>query len=140
MIETTTVSGRPAQVAYIGSDGDPVARDQAALIKVLFTDSEGGIAFLVGQPQDKAKTMSPATPFLFQSAKSAALAKLTTAQRFKIARARAESTLARLKQSLAFDEGQHPRDDHGRWTDGGGSDSGAAKPTGESDIKSEHKE
>ena len=38
-----------------------------------------------------------------------------------------ESSRAKAK---AFDEGEHPRDEHGRWTDGGGSDGGDGKPEG----------
>ena len=45
-------------------------------------------------------------------------------KRWQRAKARAQATLARLRD---FDPNQ-PRDEHGRWTDGGGSDGGAAAP------------
>ena len=45
-------------------------------------------------------------------------------KRWQEAKARAEATLDRLRD---FDPNQ-PRDEHGRWTDGGGSDGGAAAP------------
>ena len=41
---------------------------------------------------------------------------LSTAQRFRIAKARSRRLLQK------FDEAQHPRDDHGRFADGGGGD------------------
>ncbi|MBT1509443.1 hypothetical protein KIP88_02915 [Bradyrhizobium sp. SRL28] len=44
-------------------------------------------------------------------------AQLTLAQRFRIARARARRLLAKKQP---FDESEHPRDEHGRWTTGGG--------------------
>ena len=46
---------------------------------------------------------------------------LSVRQRFRIAKARSQRLLDRL-----FDESQHPRDDHGRWTDSGGSDDTAS--------------
>jgi len=64
-------------------------------------------------------------PELWQAVKRNALARLAPLQRAVIARAQAEQTLARLRD---FDESQHPRDDHGRWTDGGGGESTADKP------------
>ena len=50
-------------------------------------------------------------------------ARLTLQQRFRIARARSQRLLTRL-----FDESQHPRDEHGKWTDAGGSDAPASAP------------
>jgi hypothetical protein len=44
-------------------------------------------------------------------------AHLTVQQRFRIAAKRSKRLLARTQK--LFDESQHPRDEHGRWTDGG---------------------
>lgn len=44
MIEQTTVSGRPATVAYLTVEGKPATREQHDLVKVIFED--GDIAFL----------------------------------------------------------------------------------------------
>jgi hypothetical protein len=97
MIETTTVSGRPAQVAYIDAAGNgTVGPDQATLIKVLFTDAQGGSAFLVGPQGDSAPAKSIATEYLFARIKQAALARLARAQRFAIVRAQADRTLQRI--------------------------------------------
>jgi hypothetical protein len=48
VIEQSTINGRPALVAYLQDDFSP-AKDQATatLVKVIFTDDEGGSAFLV---------------------------------------------------------------------------------------------
>jgi hypothetical protein len=48
-------------------------------------------------------------------------AQLSLAQRFRIAKARAQRLLAHK----LFDESQHPRDEHGRWTDSGSTDDAA---------------
>lgn len=97
MIETTTVSGRPAQVAYIDAAGNgTVGPDQATLIKVLFTDAQGGSAFLVGPKGDSAPAKSIATEYLFARIKQAALARLPRAQRFAVVRAQADRTLQRI--------------------------------------------
>jgi len=53
MIDTATVQGRPAEVVYINDEHQPVAKDKATLIKVIFTDAQGGIVYLTG---DAAKT------------------------------------------------------------------------------------
>lgn len=60
MIEAATVNGRPAVVAYLGGmfGEATVEPDEAVLIKVTFTDDEGGIAFLVGP---KGTTETPAS-------------------------------------------------------------------------------
>lgn len=59
MIQTAVVSGRPAQVAYIGADHQPVRPADAVLIKVLFTDEAGGIAFLVGPKGGPTRDTTP---------------------------------------------------------------------------------
>ena len=47
MIQQTEVSGRPALVVYIDEDWNPVASEaDATVIKVTFTDREGGTVFL----------------------------------------------------------------------------------------------
>jgi hypothetical protein len=53
VIERTIIDGRPAVVAYIGADGGDggtVAPADAVLIKVRFTDDDGGIVFLDARP------------------------------------------------------------------------------------------
>jgi len=124
MIETTTVNGRPAQVAYIGEAGEgTVEPDQATLIKVVFTDAAGGIVFLNG-----ATKTSMTTSYLWAQAKRNALARLAPSQRAAIARAEAEQTLARLKGT--WNEEDHPRDEDGKFTDsGGGGGGGSARPS-----------
>ncbi len=69
-----------------------------------------------------------ATGYLWEQAKRNALARLTPTQRAALARAQAEKTLARLRRE--YDESEHPRDETGKWTDGGGGDTagGSAKP------------
>jgi hypothetical protein len=47
MIEKTTVDGRPVIVAYLNDEFEPVDDRDASLVKVTFTDEEGGVAFLV---------------------------------------------------------------------------------------------
>ena len=56
-------------------------------------------------------------------------AQLSIKQRFRIAKARSQRLLQRL-----FDESQHPRDEHGRWTDSGG---GGAIDTDKVEAKTE---
>lgn len=43
MIERTIIHGRPASVVYVDDQFNPVQRDAATLIKVLFDD--GGVVF-----------------------------------------------------------------------------------------------
>ena len=51
MIEQVVVNGRPALAAYMTREFEPVAsQDLAELVKLSFTDDEGGIAFLVPNP------------------------------------------------------------------------------------------
>jgi hypothetical protein len=78
--------------------------------------------------------MASLSPARWSSLKRGALARLTTQQRWRIARAQAKRNLA-LK---TWDESEHPRDEDGKFTEsggGGGSSSkpaasgGAAKPT-----------
>jgi hypothetical protein len=116
MIETTTVSGRPAQIAYIGADHQPVDPDQAVLIKVLFTDAAGGIAYL-----DATSQKSMTTSYFWEHAKRNAMARLPLSARATIARAKAEQTLARLK---VWNEDDHPREADGKFTESGGGDGG----------------
>lgn len=40
MIERVVVEGRPATAAYINSDFEPVGKDQATLVKIIFDDGE----------------------------------------------------------------------------------------------------
>jgi hypothetical protein len=128
MIEQTTVNGRPATVAYLGAAGAAtVEPDQATLIKVRFTDAQGGIAFL-----NAGSRTSVTTSYLWSQAKRNALARLTLAQRAALARAQAEKTLARLKD---FDEAQHPRDESGKWTDGGGDGGSGGASSGAKQTK-----
>lgn len=49
-------------------------------------------------------------------------------ERWRLAKANAQATLDRLR---AYNEADHPRDEHGRWTDAGGSDSAPSAPAGE---------
>jgi hypothetical protein len=46
MIEKQTVDGRPALVAYLDDRFNPVDKAEATLVKVVFTDPQGGTAFL----------------------------------------------------------------------------------------------
>jgi hypothetical protein len=46
MIERAEIDGRPAIVTYLNDDLEPVAPDDATLLKVIFTDDQGGSAFL----------------------------------------------------------------------------------------------
>lgn len=46
MIEKQTIEGRPALVAYLDDDFEPVDQDKATLVKVVFDDPEGGVLFL----------------------------------------------------------------------------------------------
>jgi hypothetical protein len=72
--------------------------------------------------------MTMTTGYFWEQAKRNALARLSVAQQFAIARAQAVQTLARLK---AFDPDE-PRDEGGKWTDGGGG-GGSDKLEGYSD-------
>lgn len=45
MIETTTVEGRPATVAYLKRDFTPVDAVGAEMVKILFDDGEMRIAY-----------------------------------------------------------------------------------------------
>lgn len=135
MIETTTVNGRPAQVAYIDAQREPVTPDKATLIKVRFIDEAGGIVFLQATPLPV--TTPPTTPkgphvgdYRWGHAKRNALARLKQTHRAAIARAQAAQTLARLRER-EWDEGKHPRvpagsPDGGQFGSGGAGD--APKP------------
>jgi hypothetical protein len=46
MIEKQIVDGRPALVAYMDDKFNPVHKAEATLVKVVFTDPQGGTAFL----------------------------------------------------------------------------------------------
>ena len=63
MIERTTVSGRPATVAYVTSDMQPADKDKADFARVLFDD--GDSAFLAMQPQ-KVDTGYPMLDFMIR--------------------------------------------------------------------------
>lgn len=54
MIEQTTVDGRPALVSYVNQSMEPIDRAAATLVKVTFTDEEGGTMFLVPAPPNGA--------------------------------------------------------------------------------------
>jgi hypothetical protein len=51
MIETTEVDGRPAIVAYLDDQFAPTDKEHATLVKVIFTDEQGGSMFLTSQPE-----------------------------------------------------------------------------------------
>ncbi len=52
MIQTTTMNGRPVEVAYIGPGPRVVAPEDAILIKVRYIDEVGGVIFLNPAPVD----------------------------------------------------------------------------------------
>jgi hypothetical protein len=54
MIETATINGRPAVVSYLNQSFQPVDQAIATLLKVTFTDDEGGIVFATLAPSDGA--------------------------------------------------------------------------------------
>jgi hypothetical protein len=58
MIETTTINGRPATVAYLDDQMRLVDQDSATLIKATFLDQANGVAFLVPVKDIKAKAFS----------------------------------------------------------------------------------
>lgn len=64
MIVSTTVSGRPATVAYITGDFEPAGQETATLAKVLFQDgAEPSMVFLDLRPEDSVrKEFNPAEP------------------------------------------------------------------------------
>ena len=147
MIETTTVNGRPAQVAYIGIAGEgTVEPGEAVLIKVCFTDAIGGIAFL--DPKSKA---APTAKKSLRAARAREEAEKTLARLTRAERAR--ETLADLRKPSRKARGypeydpNQPRDEAGRFGSGGGgaesaggkpSSSGAsAKPKGKGKAKKE---
>ena len=45
MIEKTVVEGRPAIVAYLNDRLEPVDETVATVVKVIFTDEQGGMVF-----------------------------------------------------------------------------------------------
>jgi hypothetical protein len=79
------------------------------------SDYDAGVAAQIDALKPKKKSL--VTQYLWAQAKRNALARLTLPQRAALARAEAEKTLGRLRK---FDPSQ-PRDDDGKWTDGGGS-------------------
>lgn len=109
MIETTKVNGRPAYVAYIGANKQPVEPDEAVLIKVLFADELGGAAFLVG-PKGGAETLE---------------------KRWRKAREEAERLLAKghfiQDPVTGLMEGSEPGPGHGEGEGGGGGDGSKGK-------------
>jgi hypothetical protein len=58
MIETTTINGRPATVAYLNDQMKLVNQDSATLVKATFLDEANGVAFLVPVKDIKAKAFS----------------------------------------------------------------------------------
>ena len=53
MIEGATIRGRPAFVAYLDENFDPVDRAKAVLAKAVFIDDEGGSLFLAAVPPEE---------------------------------------------------------------------------------------
>src|SRR5262245_17741308 len=52
MIQSATVNGRPAMITYLDDKYEPVEDEASAeFIKVVFTDDEGGYAFLKAKPK-----------------------------------------------------------------------------------------
>ena len=51
MIENTTINGRPAVVAYLNDRFQPVDQADATLVKIHYTDKEGGMVFAVAKPE-----------------------------------------------------------------------------------------
>jgi HK97 family phage prohead protease len=47
MIERTTIDNRPALAAYINGEFEPTSADAATMVKITFTDEQGGVMFLV---------------------------------------------------------------------------------------------
>ena len=52
MIEKTVVEGRPAIVAYLNDRLEPVDEAVATVVKVIFTDEQGGMVFAVPKLPD----------------------------------------------------------------------------------------
>lgn len=57
MIEKTTVSGKPATVAYILRDFTPASKEDAEMAEVQFEDGE--VVFLVLKPPTQASENGP---------------------------------------------------------------------------------
>lgn len=54
-VEITTVHGRPAIVSYLNDRFQPVEQIEATLVKVTYTDDEGGMIFAtVAKPEHEA--------------------------------------------------------------------------------------
>jgi hypothetical protein len=54
MIDVTIVEGRPAIVAYLNDRFEPVDEAVATLVKVMFTDEQGGMVFATTRPNEAA--------------------------------------------------------------------------------------
>jgi hypothetical protein len=100
---TATVDGRPATLAYFKGEFDPASEADATLVQITFMDARGGSHFYVPDPAKR-------------EAEKRSI-------QWKRAKARAQVLLRE------FDESKHPRDERGRWTDGGGGDDSLAEDT-----------
>lgn len=104
-MQDVVIGGRPATAMFINDAFEPVDEADATLVRVRYTDAQGGSAFLV-RSQAPAKRSS---------------AQVVRAQRMEVARERAERV-------LKFDPNQ-PRDEDGKWSSDGGGGGGGATPT-----------
>ena len=59
MLEHTTINGRPALVMYLDSNFEPVDEVNAELVRVNFTDAEGGSMFLKPAPEQSTEDKNP---------------------------------------------------------------------------------
>lgn len=59
MLQKTTIEGRPAMVAFLNEKFEPVARDAATLLKAVFTDERGGVAFMTRGDDAPQKSLAP---------------------------------------------------------------------------------
>jgi hypothetical protein len=115
MLQKITLEGRPALVAFLNDDFEPVEQSQATVLKAVFTDDAGGVRFMVPDSAPPKKSVSW----------------LRARRRAQAIRAEAEQTLARLRK---FDPDQE-RDEDGKWTSGGGGGGGKLGPEYSDDAK-----
>ena len=126
MIVETKVNGRPALATYMNEKFEPVDDETlASVVEVMFTDEQNGTIFLVPKAHTTVGTSAPEPQAEAKSHRLVRPWHRTKRERWIALRAYARDALA-----TKFDPNE-PRDDSGKWTDGGGSDTEAAdRPTG----------